>query len=102
LCPLVPEEIDVAIEWLRLNPAQKKKRDGQAKGGKSKASLNTESCSSDRDTKAMHENSTVGKISEMANVSYHQARQAIKIYKADPALLEKVETGEQTSRCRSK
>jgi len=51
--------------------------------GKNQRTVNTEPCSpSPRDTKQMHEQSTVGQIAKLAGVSHHKARQAVAMVKA--------------------
>lgn len=57
-------------------------------GGKpKKPEVDTKSCPPERDIQEKHARSTVGKIAEAADVSFHKARQVVKVLKA-------VETGE--------
>lgn len=67
-------------------------------GRKGKEQARMDSCEPvpefERDHKAEHARSTVGRIAEAAGVSHHKAAQAVAVKKADPELLDKVAKGE--------
>lgn len=76
---MISEEKNAKREATQFKPGN----NASPNGRKGKEQVNTKPCSPvPRDTKAMHEQSTVGQIAKLAGVNHHKARQAVAVAKA--------------------